>query len=99
EPVSVDKEHKRQESVNGDFGDDIGVEAVAEIDRVDVIAVDSSEISKRDKQRGTKEKASLRSFGVMYGSEGVHRVPFQIAVHDREKNLEEEIDGIYKHRE
>ena len=62
EPVSVDKEHKRKESMNGDFGDDIGVEAVAEIDRVDVIA-------------------------------------FQIAVHDREKNLEEEIDGIYKHRE
>ena len=26
-------------------------------------------------------------------------IPFQIAVHDGEENLEEEVDGIYQYRE
>jgi hypothetical protein len=26
-------------------------------------------------------------------------VPFKIAVHNREENLEEEIDGVYQHRQ
>ena len=38
QPVSVDKEEEGQETVDGDFGDDVGVEAVAEVNRVDVIA-------------------------------------------------------------
>jgi hypothetical protein len=62
QPVSVDKEQERQESVDGDFRDDVGVEAVAEIDGVDVVT-------------------------------------FQVAVHDGEEDLQEEIDGIYKHGE
>ena len=37
-PVPVDEEKECQESVDGSFGDDVGVEAVAEVDRVDVIA-------------------------------------------------------------
>ena len=39
QPVSVDQEQERQESVDGDFGDDVRVEAVAEVYRVDVVAV------------------------------------------------------------
>ena len=38
EPVSVDEEQEREESMDGNFGDDVGVEAVAEIDGVDVVA-------------------------------------------------------------
>jgi hypothetical protein len=38
EPVTVDQEEEGQECVDSGFGDDVGVEAVAEIDRVDVIA-------------------------------------------------------------
>lgn len=38
-PVSVDDEQEGQESVNGGFGDDVGVETVAEVDRVDVVAM------------------------------------------------------------
>lgn len=57
-PVSVDQEQERQESVDGDFGDDVRVEAVAEVDGVDVVA-------------------------------------FQIAVHDGEEHLKEEVDRIY----
>jgi len=46
----------------GRFWDDICVETVAEIDRIDVVT-------------------------------------FEIAVHDREENLEEQIDGIYQYRQ
>jgi hypothetical protein len=38
QPVSVDEEQERHESVDGDFGDDVGVEAVAEVNGVDVVA-------------------------------------------------------------
>jgi hypothetical protein len=61
-PVPVDKEQEGQESVDGGFGDNVCVKAVAEIDGVDVVA-------------------------------------FQIAVHDGEKDLQEEIDGVYQHRQ
>lgn len=37
-PVSIDKEQECQESVDGGFGDDVGVQAVAEVDWVDVVA-------------------------------------------------------------
>lgn len=39
QPISIDKEEECQECVNGGFGNNVGVEAVAEIDRVDVVAV------------------------------------------------------------
>jgi hypothetical protein len=39
EPVSIDEEEDSQETMYGSFGDDVGVEAVTEIDRVDVVAV------------------------------------------------------------
>lgn len=38
EPVPVDHEEEGQERVDSGFGDDVGVKAVAEVDRVDVIA-------------------------------------------------------------
>jgi len=39
QPVAVDQEQESEESVNGGFGDDVGVEAVAEVDRVDVVTL------------------------------------------------------------
>lgn len=59
QPVSVDQEEHSQESVDAGFGDDVHVEAVAEVDRVDVVA-------------------------------------FEVGVHDREEDLQEEVDGIEK---
>jgi hypothetical protein len=38
DPVSIDKEKEGKESVYGSFRDDVGVETVAEVDRVDVVA-------------------------------------------------------------
>jgi hypothetical protein len=38
DPVTIDKEQNSDESVDGSFGDDVGVEAVAEVNRVDVVA-------------------------------------------------------------
>jgi hypothetical protein len=40
-PVSVDQEQKGQEAMDGGFGQDVGVEAVAEVDGVDVVAAES----------------------------------------------------------
>lgn len=42
DPVSVDEEEEGQETVNGGLGDDVGVESVAEINGVDVIAVENN---------------------------------------------------------
>lgn len=39
QPVSVDQEQEGQERLNGSLGDDVGVETVAELDRVDVVTV------------------------------------------------------------
>lgn len=61
EPVTVDEEQDSEESVDSSFRNNVGVEAVAEVDRVDVVA-------------------------------------FQIAVHDGEEDLKEEVDGIDEHR-
>jgi len=36
-PVTVDQEKYGEKSVDGGFGDDVGVEAVAEVDGVDVV--------------------------------------------------------------
>jgi hypothetical protein len=36
-PVAIDEEEEGEESMDGGFGDDIGVEAVAQIDGVDVV--------------------------------------------------------------
>lgn len=62
QPVPVDQKQKGEESVDGGFGNDVSVEAVAEIDGVNVIAL-------------------------------------QIAVHDGEEDLEEQVDGIDQHRQ
>lgn len=59
-PVSVDDEQEGQESVNGGFGDDVGVETVAEINRVDVVT-------------------------------------FQITVHNRKEDLQEQVDRVDQH--
>lgn len=38
QPVAIDKEEERQEAVNSGLGDDVGVETVAQVDWVDVVA-------------------------------------------------------------
>lgn len=37
-PVSINKEQCSQDSVHSSFGDDVGIETVAEIDGVDIVA-------------------------------------------------------------
>jgi hypothetical protein len=43
EPVAIDDEEEGQESVNGCFGDNVGVKTVAKVDRVDVVTVGKGE--------------------------------------------------------
>lgn len=61
-PVAIDHEEEGQESVDGSFGDDVGVETVAQVDRIDVVTL-------------------------------------EIAVHNGEKHLKEEVDGIDQYRQ
>ena len=39
QPVPVDQEQEGQEAVHGGFRDDVGIEAVAKVDRVDVVTM------------------------------------------------------------
>lgn len=39
QPVSVDQEQKREESVDCGFRDNVGVETVAEVDWVDIVTI------------------------------------------------------------
>lgn len=52
-PVSIDQEERGQESVEAGLGDDVHVEAVAEVDRVDVVAF---EIGVHDGEEDLEEK-------------------------------------------
>lgn len=61
------------------LGNDVGVQSVAKVDGVDVVAVNVNQ-----------------SGPVMCDT---NNVPFQIAVHNGEEDLEEQIDGIYENRE
>ena len=44
-PVTVDKEQKGQEPVDRDFREDVCVQAVAEVDGVDVVAACANDVS------------------------------------------------------
>lgn len=39
DPITIDQEHECKESLDGGFGDDVGVEAVAKVDWVDVVTM------------------------------------------------------------
>lgn len=44
-------------------------------------------------------RRSCESYVVGFGLDVLLDLPFQVAVHDREKHLKEEVDGIYQHRQ
>ena len=88
-PVSVDKEEEGQESVDSGFGDDVGVEAVAQVDRVDVVA---------GAKLASIEQVDAPSSICNHVSSRCH-LPFQITVHDGKEDLEEQVDGVYQHRQ
>lgn len=77
--------------MDGGFGDDVCVQAVAQINRVDVVA-------------GAKLAcARWYSLGRIvrhapWPAREYHS-PFQVAVHDGEEDLEKQVDGIYQHRQ
>ena len=55
DPVAVDQEQKCQECVYGCLGNDVGIESVAEVDRIDIVTMESS-ISTRDNSRSALRK-------------------------------------------
>jgi hypothetical protein len=65
QPVSVDEEQERHESVDGDFGDDVGVEAVAEVNGVDVVAAHTHDTSAIVAPTTTTGRASRQATAAM----------------------------------
>ena len=55
DPVPIDEEQEGQESVNGGLGDDVGVEAVAEVDGVNVVAGAKSACAFGSDDRGSAQ--------------------------------------------
>ena len=45
QPVTVDEEHEGEEAMDGSLGDDVRVQAVAEIDGVDVVTAQRGSVS------------------------------------------------------
>lgn len=62
------------------FGDDVGVQAVTEIDRVNVVA--GAKLACADQGTGRVAKEAM-PWGRMLGA----HLPFQIAVHDSKEDL------------
>ena len=74
------------------FRDDIGIQAIAKVDRVDVVTVERKNPVSIGLARGELLWERHGIGGKRMGRrEGV---PFKIAVHYREEHLEEEIDRI-----
>jgi hypothetical protein len=85
-PVPVDQEQEGQKCVDGGFRDNVGVEAVAEVDGVDIVT--GAKLALRSKgsgvQRGCRTRGTFSHKDT--GKTALHS-PFQIAVHDGEEDL------------
>lgn len=87
--------------MDGGFGDDVRVQPVAEVNGIDVIAKINVSFSSRlcsdspnevfDLGAGHEGKAEGEKKGTLVVGEAA---PFEIRVHDREEDLEEEVDGV-----
>lgn len=88
DPVSVDQEQERQEGMYGGFGNDVGIQTIAQVDRIDIITGNhwlvlfttcSTSPSSRD----------FEEHSVLHGRVPTRAgdIPFQIAVHDGEEDL------------
>jgi hypothetical protein len=94
-PVAVDQEEQRQESVHSGLGNDVRVEAVAEVDGVDVVTEKTVVLA--SPCHGGRCDLIASAMASAPGDRGC--VPFQIAVHDGEEDLQEKVDGVDQHRQ
>lgn len=89
--------------MDGHLRDDVSIEPVAEVDRVDVVTkrlnISQRSIDRSEQKRSCRQHhrlgANLRPRSLC--SKQVD-IPLQIAVHDGEEHLQEQIDGIYDYR-
>lgn len=93
EPVAVNDEEECKESVNGSLGDNVGVKTVAKVDRVDVVTAGKGEARISQAQKNSNRSVGYTSSCIKINS------PLKITVHDREEDLEEQVDGVDQHRQ
>jgi len=91
--------------VNRGFRDDVGVEAVAKIDRINVVTSCHARLARvlcyahcSPFFRAWHSSIVMRqNFGnppARWSGQTKGHSPLQIAIHDREENLQEQVDGI-----
>ena len=101
-PVPVDQEQEGQEPMHSGFRNDIRIQAVAEVDRVDVVTEAQTALAMKRSHLMRcgigKRRRATRGGGPLVSAEPGASIPFKIAVHDSEEDLEEEVDGIYDNR-
>jgi len=104
QPVAVDEEQKGEEAMDGHLGDNVSIEPVAKVDRVDVVTkrLDPNQrsIVRSKQKRSCRQQhhwpgANLRPRSLCSNQVDI---PLKITVHDGEENLQEQIDGIYDDR-
>ena len=83
------------------LGNYVGVEPVAKVDGVDIVTeIQTYRISIYLMQGAViKPPQCLDTRCVVWWAMPDERLPFQIAVHDGEEDLQEQIDRVYKHGE
>jgi hypothetical protein len=74
QPVSVDKEQNGQKCVDGGFRDDVRVQAVAEIDGVDVVTAENCQSRAETRPKGgTRSRAGEEQhWGVAHHSKSLY---------------------------
>lgn len=96
-PVAVDHKEEGKEGVDTSFGDNVGVESVAQIDRVDIVAA-TGKISKKPLDSPREMRCLLARTNV-YTTGARRYIPLEITVHDSEEDLQEQVDGVDQHRQ
>lgn len=85
--------------MDGGFGNDVLVQVLAKVDGVCVVAKNAQLVAHTD-TRALQGSPGPGSRALPSRGELVMRcVPFQIAVHDGEEDLQEQVDGVNQHRQ
>jgi hypothetical protein len=96
-PVAIDEEQESKETMNSSFWDDVGVQAVAKVDGVDVVTA-MGIVSTKSLSTG-KPAMTRDQIMALVARQRQLNLPLKITVHNGEEHLQEQVDGIDQHRQ
>ncbi len=100
QPVSVDEEEEGQESMNGGFGNDVCIQAVAKINRINIVTVCAPSVSWRHRQ--TEEilrDRGMETARVRKDGRKDHHTIQDLLYMMVKKDLEEQVHCVYNDSE